>query len=241
MAVRRAIRLQRINRSQFLTDVGALIMIVLIALMGVIYINPIDFTGGIRPLIQSMMNLISLQYYLLGGSGLLSIVFAYLYLGRMMDRGISPWLAIFPLLLCFGSGIYFFYHLILLLQETNYLQLFAKAKRFLDNPSIANFQPLFSDEWRNFLDQKKIYLDTAILAMFFILITGIIIPGNQGENGYGMRSADKLSRIIIGLVVLMILLIPLFYIGIQILLIDTPSQYFRDYDAFLHLLHSIQG
>lgn len=235
------IRLQRINRSRFLTDIGALWMVLIIALAGVIYVNPIDVTGGIRPVIQSLMNLIGLRYYFLGGFVVLALFFSYLYLGRMMDRGISPWLAVLPLILFYASFIYFFYHLLTVLQETNYLQFFAKAKRFFESPTLTNFEPLFSDRWRNFLDQKKIYLDGSILMMFLLLISGITLPGNKQSNRFGLPRNYKVSQVIIGFISLVIFVIPLFYLGIQTLLIDTPSYYFSDYEGFLNLMQSLLG
>lgn len=238
---RKIIKLQRINRSQFLTDVGALWMVIMIAIIGVIYVNPIDVTGGIRPIIQSVMNFLGMKYYFVGGFILAAMIFSYLYIGRMMDRGISPWLSVIPLLLFYGCFIYFFYHLMVVLQETNYLQFFARAKRFFEVPSLANFEPLFSDHWRDFLDQKKRYLDAAILMAFFLLIMGIGIPGSRQPNRFGSPRIYKVSQSIIGGIAGVLFILPLLYIGGQILLIDTPSLYFRDYEHFLNLLRYFTG
>ena len=74
---RNPIKLQRINRSQFLTDVGALWLVILIAIIGIIYVNPIDLMGGVRPIIQSIMNFLSMKYYFIGGFILAAIIFSY--------------------------------------------------------------------------------------------------------------------------------------------------------------------
>lgn len=234
------LRLQRINRSRFMAGMGGLLIVALMGIAVIIYANPIDITAGIRPIMRSVMALFGLKYYIAGSFICLSLIFSCLYLCRMMDRGISPWLSLLPLLLFYSSFGYFCYHFLLILQETNFLQFFAKAKRFFEMPSLANFQPLFSEQWRNFLDEKKLYLDITIIVGFFLLLTGIVVPGTKGANRYGLPKAVKVWQALIASITLLLLL-SIIYAGIQLLLLDTPSQYFRDYTQFLHLLNFKQG
>lgn len=240
MATANPLKLQRMNRTRFLSDTGILILIALVGCAWIIYQYPIDFMAGIRSILKSVSDLFALKYYIVSVFAILSILFSYLYICRMMDRGVSPFISALPLLLFYGTFTYFFYAFFVLLQETNFLEFFAKAKRFFEQPSLNHFETLFSQNWRNFLDQKKVYLDIAIFSSYFLLLTGMLIPGTKGENRYGLPKLLKTPQLIGALLVLVLLVIYV-YGTIPILFLDSPSQYFKDYDAFISLLDKVRG
>ena len=110
-------------------------------------------------------------------------------------------------------------------------------KRFIDAPTLANFQVLFSKEWLQFLDEKKRWIDIGILLYVVILLSAIFVPSQKKVNRYGAPQSLSLSmKMMSGIFSLIFALIILatLIIFIQLLMLKTPSEYLTNFELFLH-------
>lgn len=231
----------RISVTGFLVGVGVLLLLFILMIAGIVVTHPIAPTAGVKELLKTVTDLFALKNGLIAGILILSLGFSYLYIGRMKDHGLPPLVSAIPLLFFFGTTFTFYYQFGQLLQETNFLLFFAKAKRFMQTPTVEYFQTLFSDDWRTFIDAKKPLFNNVIYGYFVLIGSGILLAGAK-ENRYGAPpTMGIIRRLVLTLIAFVVLVIQIgiVYVLIQVLQLKTPSYYLSDYDKFMQMIQRI--
>lgn len=231
------LKFQRWNRSVFclLSGVACALGLLFILAVTVFYLPQLSM--NIPGMMKFITKVIQLQSPLLIATISLSLLFSYAYIGRLMDGNIPPWIAVIPLLVFYGICFYVIYAFMELLAESNFLFFIAKMKRFIDAPTLANFQVLFSKEWLQFLDEKKHWIDIGILFYVVILLSALFVPSQKQVNRYGAPQSlslrMKITSGIFSLIFAVVMLATLI-ISIQLLMLKMPSEYLTDFELFMH-------
>lgn len=231
----------RLNRRLFQLISGMLWMFFLAVIFAVLKAYAPPLNANLPAMMKFIMNIVDLQYYLLGFAIFLMLGFSYGYIGRLKDAGISSLIALIPLLLFYGLIIFFMVDLIALLKESNLLLFMAKFKKFTEAPTLANFQVLFSPEWIAFIAEKKRWLDAGIVLYMMIVFSAMLVPSQKKKNRYGHPQELSLSLQIAAIVFALLfwgMTIVVVYIGWQFLMFPNLAEYLVDYDRFMQLFNS---
>ncbi len=234
----------RINRRLFQLVSGALWLLFLIVVFAIFSAYAPSLNAGLPAIMKFVMNIVDLQYYLLAFVIFLMFGFSYAYIGRFKDAGISPLIALIPLLLFYGLILFFMIDLIALLKESNLLLFIAKLKKFTEVPTVANFQVLFSPEWIQFIAEKKRWMDIGIVFYILIVISAIFVPCQARENRYGNSCALSVWMQILAIIMAIMfwtMTVLVIYWGWQWIQFPNPAEYMLEYDRFMQLLNAVRG
>lgn len=234
----------RINRRLFQMVSGILWLLFLIVFFTIFRAYAPSLDANLPAIMKFVMNIVDLQYYLLAFAIFLMLGFTYAYIGRFKDAGISPLIALIPLLLFYGLIILFMIDLIALLKESNLLLFIAKLKKFTEAPTVESFQRLFSPEWIRFIAEKKRWIDVGVIFYVMIVMSAMFVPSQARDNRYGnqctLSVAIQLLSVIMAILFWMMTILVI-YLGWQLIQFPNPAEYLLEYDRFMHLLNSVRG
>lgn len=234
------LKLQRLNRRLFQLISGILWILFLIAIYTVFKLYAPSLDANLPAMMKFIMNMVDLKYYLLGFAIFLMLGFSFGYIGRFKDAGISPFIALIPLMLFYGLIVFFMIDLIALMKESNLLLFIAKFKKFAEEPVLVNFQGLFSTSFIQFIAEKKRWIDMGIVLYFLIVISAMVAPSQTVTNRYGnpkVLSVSVLFFSLVGAFIFWVMTIAMFYLGWQFLWLPNLAEYLVDYEQFMQLLN----
>ncbi|UNM95244.1 hypothetical protein MMG00_08370 [Ignatzschineria rhizosphaerae] len=234
----------RLNRRLFLSISGMLWLLFLVVVYAIVMAYAPLRNTSLPAIMTFIMQIVNLQYYLLAFALFLMFGFSYGYIGRFKDAGISPLIALMPLLLFYGILILFASELIALLKESNLLLFMAKMKKFIETPSLSLFQGLFSPEWIAFLAEKKRWFNIVILLYIAILISAIAVPSQSVKNRYGAPKTLSIAMQFFSIIlstIFGVITLSMLYLCWQFWMLPDLADYLVDYKRFMQLLKLWQG
>lgn len=238
------LKIPRLNRRLFQLISGILWILFLVIVFVILKAYAPPLNANLPVIMKFIMNIVDLRYYLLGFAIFLMLGFSYAYIGRLKDAGISPWIALIPLIAFYGLVVFFAKDLLTLLQESNLLFFIAKMKKFMDVPTIASFQGLFSSEWIVFIAEKKRWIDVGIMLYLLIVLSAMLVPSQAKDNRFGgqktLSTGLQLFSILLA-ICFWLMTIAMLYLGGHFLMMPNPVHYLENYDQFMQLLSLWQG
>lgn len=234
----------RLNRRLFQLISGVLWMLFLAVIFAVLKAYAPSLHANLPAIMKFIMKIADLKYYFLGFAIFLMLGFSYGYIGRLKDAGISPLIALIPLIAFYGLVVFFAIDLLALLQESNLLLFIAKMKKFMETPTIANFQVLFSPDWITFIAEKKRWIDVGIVLYLLIILSAFVVPSQVKANRYGAQKRLSLGLQFFSILMAIcfwLMVMIMFYLGGHFLMMPNPAQYLENYDQFMQLLNHWQG